>query len=111
MTIRRLLLVVVAVAALAGCKSPTPIGRLLEDPGHYEGQVVRVEGDVSEAAGVLGYGAYTLDDGTGKILVVTSVSGAPRQGAHVGVEGTFRSAFTLGTQTAAVIQESKRIAR
>jgi len=36
------------------------------------------------------------------------VGGAPREGAKVGVEGTFRSAFTLGTTTVAAIEETKR---
>jgi hypothetical protein len=116
MTIRRfhlglLLIAVLAIPALLGCKSATPIGKLLDDPGSYEGKLVRVQGDVAGAAGALGYGAYTLDDGTGKILVVTSTGGAPREGARVGVEGTFRSAFTVGPHTGAVIQEEKRVAR
>jgi hypothetical protein len=60
---------------------------------------------------VAGYGAYRLDDGTANILVVTREGGAPREGAEVGVEGTFRSAFTIGTETAAVIQEDRRFDR
>ena len=39
---------------------------------------------------------------------MTKTSGAPREGAKVGVSGTFRSAFTLGTESVAVIQEDKR---
>jgi len=81
---------------------------LLDDPGSYDGKVVNVGGQVTQAVGVLGYGAYELNDGTGSILVVTKTSGAPREGAKVGVQGTFRSAFTMGTTTAAVIQEDTR---
>jgi hypothetical protein len=32
----------------------------------------------------------------------------PRQGAKVGVEGTFRSAYTVGTQSVAVVVEQRR---
>jgi hypothetical protein len=32
----------------------------------------------------------------------------PRVGAKVGVEGTFRSAFTLGTKSVAVLLEKRR---
>ena len=52
--------------------------------------------------------AYRIDDGTGTISVVSESGGAPRNGAIVGVEGTFRAAFTLGNQTAAVLLEKKR---
>lgn len=96
--------------AFAGCKGggTTPIKTLLDDPTHFDHQVVRIAGNVTRAIGVLGYGGYVVDDGTGSIPVVTTSGGAPREGAHVGVEGEFRAAFTLGTETAAVIMEQKR---
>jgi hypothetical protein len=40
--------------------------------------------------------------------VVTKGGGAPREGAKAGVEGVFRAGFTLGSETAAVVQEDKR---
>ncbi len=100
-----------AVGALA-CKDTrvTTVKQLLDDPAMYDGKVVRVAGDVTEAIGVLGYGGYRLDDGTGKIAIVVQGSGAPRVGAKVVSEGTFRSAFTLGAETLAAILESRRIA-
>lgn len=111
-TIPRLLLALVAIALLAsGCTRTMAIKTLLDDPGHYDGQVVRIAGQVTAALGVLGYGGYRVDDGTANIIVVTSKGGAPREGTEVGVEGTFRAAFTLGTETAAVIQEDQRFER
>ena len=99
------------VVGLSACRaSVTPIKTLLDDPGSYDGKVVNVGGEVSQAVGVLGYGGYQLNDGTASILVVTKTHGAPREGARVGVQGTFRSAFTMGTTTAAVIEEETRTA-
>ena len=93
----------------AGCKGGvTPIKTLLDDPGRYDHQTVRIAGTVGHSVGVLGYGAYQLDDGTGTLTVVTKEGGAPREGAKVGAAGEFRAAFTLGTQTAAVLVESQR---
>ena len=97
--------------ALAGCKGRTDvtsIKTLLDDPSRFDHQVVRVAGDVTKSIGVLGYGGYQVDDGTGTITVVTKDNGAPRTGAKVGVEGEFRSAFTLGTESVAVILEQQR---
>lgn len=100
-----------AMTLLTGCKQDmqvTSIKTLLDDPARFDKQVVRVMGDVTQAVGILGYGAYRVDDGTGSIMIVTKANGAPRQGAKVGVEGEFRSAYTLGTETAAVIIERGR---
>jgi len=105
------MLAVVAACALAvGCKGggTTSIKTLLDDPSRFDKQTVRIAGTVKSAVGVLGYGAYELDDGTGTLPVVSQEGGAPREGATVGVEGEFRSAFTLGTRTVAVLVEKKR---
>lgn len=97
------------LALAVGCKGDvTPIQKLLDDPSHYEGQTVRIAGSVESSVGVLGYGAYRVDDGTGKLMVLTSGGGAPREGAKVGVEGQFRSAYTIGTSTGAALMERKR---
>jgi hypothetical protein len=103
-------MLVLGLLLAAGCKggSATPIGTLLDDPGRYDGKTVRIAGDVTESFGLLGYGGYRVKDDTGQIAVVTKTGGAPREGAKVGVQGTFRSGFTLGTQTVAVIEEDKR---
>jgi hypothetical protein len=101
-----------ALLAFAGtCRNnPTvvPIKSLLDDPTRYDRQIVRVTGTVSGSAGVFGYGTYVVDDGTGTIRVVSRGGGAPRDGARVGVEGEFRSVYTLGDQSAAVILERSR---
>jgi hypothetical protein len=95
---------------LAACKGPqlNPIRTLLDDPSRYDHQTVRVVGKVEDAAGVLGYGIYRVNDGTGTLTVVTKQGGAPRSGATVGVEGEFRSGFTLGAETGAALVEKKR---
>ncbi len=101
-------LVTAGVLLLLGCPGAKPIKELLDDPSRYDGKTVRIAGEVKEAAGVLGYGAYKIDDGTGTLTVVSQGGGAPRVGAKVGVEGTFRAAFTLGSQSLAVLMETRR---
>ena len=106
---RFLVVATLVVATVVGCKgSVTPIKTMLDDPSLYDKHVVRIAGTVSKSAGVFGYGAYEVDDGTGSIPVVSDKGGAPREGARVGIEGEFRSAFTLGTQSGAVILERRR---
>jgi hypothetical protein len=110
--IHRFLLLAVLGALLVaglGCRGGvTPIKTLLDDPARFDGQVVRIAGTVGVSAGALGYGAYQVDDGTGALGVVSQGGGAPREGAQVGVEGTFKAVFTLGTRSAAVLMENRR---
>ena len=109
--IRFLLLAAIAAALIAasGCRGGvTPIKTLLDDPARFDGQVVRIAGEVGLSAGAFGYGAYQLNDGTGTLSVVSKGGGAPREGAKVGVDGTFKAVFTLGSQSAAVLMEKQR---
>ena len=104
-------LLVAMTVSLSACKQQagtTPIKTLLDDPSRFDKQTVRIAGTVHEAAAVLGYGTYHLDDGTGQLWVVSEGGGAPRDGAMVGVEGEFRTAFTLGDHTGAVLMEHRR---
>lgn len=104
---RLLLAAILAVSALS-CKGTTPIKTLLDDPARFDGKTVRVMGEVQSSAGALGLGAYRINDGTGTIAVVSQSGGAPREGAKVGVEGTLRSAFTIGNTSATVLIEQRR---
>lgn len=100
------------LATSAGCQGDTtPIQELLSNAAGLDGQTVQVAGEVKTAAGAFGKGVYQIDDGTGTIMVVTDKGGVPTQGSKVGVRGTFRSAFTIGTDVVAVIQESERKTR
>ena len=104
-----------AVLLFLSCKAntiapvpTTPIKTLLDDPSRFDGKTVRVAGEVQSPVALLGYGTYKVNDGTGTLSIVTEGGGAPREGAKVGVEGKFRSAYTVGTQTAAVLVEEHR---
>lgn len=108
---QRLALFVIVLAFMACNEKTTSVKTLLADPGKYDGHTVRVSGEVGQSIGALGYGAYELKDATGTIPVVTQGGGAPSRGAKVGVEGTFRSAYTLGTQSRAVIVEKRRVSQ
>ena len=105
------ILAAAALVALLGCQGATPIKTLLDDPGQFDGKTVKIAGHVTTSVGVFGTGAYQVDDGTGKLIVVTKEGGAPREGAQVAVKGVFRAAFTFTTETAAVLVESERTTR
>lgn len=99
---------VLLLTTLSGCAaSVTPIGDLLNNPARYEGKSVKIEGEVGEAAGGFGLGAFQVRDKTGTIPVVSSAS-PPRTGSQIGVKGKFESVFTIGTRSLAVLREESR---
>ncbi|MGH7649243.1 MAG: hypothetical protein ACREND_14090 [Gemmatimonadaceae bacterium] len=97
-----------AMVLLAGCASVTPISHLLDDPAHYDGKSVKIQGVVKESAGAFGLGSYQVQDNTGTLTVVTQSNGAPRSGDKIGVQGIFQALFTLGSRSLAVLREQSR---
>jgi hypothetical protein len=98
------LAVAAAAVLLAGCGS-VRIGRINADPYRYQNRQVNVTGTVVNAAGLLGTGGYQVEDGTGRISVISS-TGIPARGSRVTVTGTVMSAgVVLGQPIGTAIRE------
>lgn len=94
---------------LAGCPQGTTIADINRDPGRYTGKQVSVVGQVVDSFGALGQGAFQLDDGTGRIWVISENFGVPANGARVRVTGTVTSGLTFGGRSFGnVIRETQR---
>lgn len=103
--IRASLLLGLVLVGMNACSRTIHIRDLLDKPQEYNGKTVQVEGTVTQSAGVLGTGAFEIDDGTGKIFVIAKGSGIPRQGAKTKAQGRFESVFSfLGRTMAAIVQ-------
>ncbi len=83
------------ILAMTGCEQKT-INEIRADPARYANKDVSVVGTVTRSYSLLGRGAYEVEDGTGKLWVVSD-KGVPREGARVGVKGTIRDGFNLGS--------------
>ena len=96
---------------LAGCSPKSvllPIGDVIADPGRYGEQPVELEGEVTNAVGLLSLGVFTLSDSTGEISVLTG-KGLPAVGARLKVRGEVLSGITLGeTRYGTSLQEDSR---
>jgi hypothetical protein len=94
---------------LAACDR-LKIGDINADPGRFQNKEVSVAGQVTSLSiGALNTGLYEIDDGTGKLFVLSSSRGAPSKGAYVGVKGTIMPTFTfLGKNYATVLRETDR---
>jgi hypothetical protein len=77
-----------AVLGLTACPKQTNIAKINAEPDRYMNKEVAIVGRVTDSYGVpfVG-GAYELDDGTGKIWVITERGSTPTRGARVGVKG------------------------
>jgi hypothetical protein len=87
------IVLVLALATIA-CEQKS-ISDIRVDPGRYANKQVAVVGNVTRSFSLLGRGAYEVDDGTGKLWVL-SEKGVPLQGSRVLVKGTIRDGFNLG---------------
>ena len=83
------------VLFLAACQEKT-INQIMADPHRYANREVGIVGHVVQSYSVVGKGVYQVDDGTGKLWVVSD-KGVPRKGARVAVKGTIRDGFDLGS--------------
>lgn len=103
------LLATCALASAASAK--TTINKINADPGKYYNKKVSIEGTVTDSYGVLGQGAYELDDGTGKIWVLAERA-VPARGSHVEAKGHVITGFVYrGRNLAAAIRETGRKAK
>ncbi len=94
--------------SLAACER-TKIGDITADPGRFMDKEVSIAGEVTQSIGAFGKGIYQIDDGTGKLWVLSGSRGVPSKGAKVGVKGRIEQAVTfLGTNYATVLQEAGR---
>ena len=86
------------------------IGEVTADPGRFQNKEITVAGRVTHlSVGALGTGLYQIDDGTGKLVVISETRGAPAEGTYVGVKGRVVPTFTfLGKSYMTVLRESNR---
>src|SRR5258705_13547107 len=87
--------VLATVLLLTACPSQTTISKINADPARYHNKEVAIVGTVRDSYGALGQGAYEIDDGTGRLWVVTK-GGVPSRGARVGVKGHVYKGFNFG---------------
>ncbi len=91
------MMIALAATALAStaCASVT-VNKVLADPSHYRNREVRLSGAVVDSYSLADRGAYLIDDGTGRLWVVSD-RGVPRRSAEVTVKGRVREGFNLGS--------------
>ncbi len=97
------LLAAILLSAACGLLA-TRISAIQESPDKYHGRTVSVAGTVAASHNMLFVKYYQVDDGTGRIWVVTQ-GALPKEGDRVRVRGTVNQAFAVGSAHLVVIVE------
>jgi hypothetical protein len=101
-------LILAAVFLFTACPSQTTISKINADPARYRNKEVAIVGTVRDSYGALGQGAYEIDDGTGRLWVVTR-RGVPSRGSRVGAKGRVYTGFNFGGRNyGTVLEETDR---
>lgn len=103
------LLALALLVFLIGCPQQTRIGDIESNPGRYQNREVSIAGTVTESFGLLGQGAFQLDDGSGRIWVLSGNHGMAGKGTRVGVVGRVVGGVNVGSRSfATAIEQTKR---
>jgi hypothetical protein len=92
---------------VAGCES-AKIADINRDPGRYAGKEVTISGRVTNSFGALNEGAFEIDDGTGKLWVLSGGFGVPSKGAEVSVTGNVQAGVTFGERSFGTVLRETR---
>jgi hypothetical protein len=104
-----LALVSTIMLAFAGCPTGTTIRKIQNDPAKFYGKEVGIKGRVTSSFGALGQGVYQVDDGTGKIWVLSEGYGVPGKDADVKVVGRVVESVAFGGKSfATALRQTER---
>ncbi|MBI3950665.1 MAG: OB-fold nucleic acid binding domain-containing protein [Acidobacteria bacterium] len=101
--------VIFLAITLTGCPPRKSIADIMRDPSRYVNEEVTIAGRVTRSFGALGRGIFEVDDGTGRMWVLSEQYGVPGQGAKVAVTGRVIQGITFAGQNfATVLRETRR---
>jgi hypothetical protein len=99
----------VGVLVLAGCPPRESIEKINRDPARFAGKEVTIAGRVVGSWGALGFGGFEIDDGTGRMWVLSEHFGVPSRDSRIAVTGRIEQGVTLGGRSfATVMRETQR---
>src|SRR5262245_50350593 len=102
------LLIAAVIAVMFEACNHVRIADLQRDPGKYTNKEVTIAGRVTDSFGLLGKGAYQVDDGSGTMWVISDY-GVPGNGSKVAVTGTlFQGASFGGRSFGLALRQTKR---
>lgn len=94
---------VLAALCLVGCTPQPSIADINRDPGRFSGKEITIRGQASDSFGGFGAGLFQVDDGTGRIWVLSQNFGLPGNGSKVSVTGQVQQGFSFNGRNYGII--------
>ncbi len=94
---------ILAALCVVGCTPQASIADINRDPGRFAGKEITIKGQASDSFGGFGQGVYQLDDGSGRIWVLSQNFGLPGNGNKVTVTGQVQQGLSFGGRTYGVV--------
>ena len=101
-------LAIATLLVVSGCVRTIPIKAILDDPERHNGKRVQIAGEVTTSPATPGPESFEVDDGTGKVFVLSKEHTIPPKGAKVVVKGVYYGSISSPTQTFAAVVEGMR---
>ena len=97
-----------SIVVLTGCEQ-TRIIDINHHPERYAGEKVIIAGTVTSSVAPSNPGTFEMDDGSGRLWILSSSNIVPLPGTRIAVTGLVESKTTLGSTTlVTTLQEIKR---
>jgi len=94
---------------LTACPPREKISRIQLDPSRYVGKEISIAGRVVDSYGARDKGVFQIDDGTGRIWVLSTHYGVPGTGAKLAVVGRVEEGFSFaGRNFGTILRETER---
>jgi hypothetical protein len=101
--------IILLAMTLTGCPPRKSIDEITSDPGRFYDKEVTIAGRVGRSFGALGRGIFEVDDGTGRMWVLSEQYGVPSEGAQIAVTGRLIQGVTFaGRNYVTVLRETRR---
>ena len=103
------LVILVSTLLLTACPPREKISRIQMDPNRYTGKEISIAGRVVDSYGARDKGVFQIDDGTGRMWVLSTHYGVPSTGAKIGVVGRVEEGFSFaGRNFGTILRETER---
>ena len=96
-----------AILLLSAC-SRVSVETINRDPGRFHDKEITVAGRVANSLGVADAGAFELDDGTGRLWVLSNTHDLPAHNSSVTVTGRIEHGFSFAGRTFVIILRETR---
>ncbi len=99
------------ILILSACSHRVSVESINRDAGRFHDKEITVAGRVANSFGVADAGAFELDDGTGRLWVLSETHDLPAHNSSVAVTGRIEQGFTFGGRIFVIILRETRTRR